>query len=286
MVDDYLRKFLFEHIPIKGSIVRLERSWHEVCARAKPAGQASQLLAQTLCASALLTSNIKFRGSVSLQVQSGGALKLMLAQCTHRYELRGVARISQERAEDFLLEPVLSINLEPEDGGLPYQGIVELDQGGLARALQTYFARSEQLESRFWLAAGPWHCCGLMLQRMPGQAIDEDAWPRITRLASTLTEAELLGLQPEVMLNQLFHDEYVRLFKPFPVSFGCKCSQARVDNMIRCLGEAEARDILTQTGVVEVKCEYCGEDYVYDPIDISSLFSADGLDLQDASGVH
>ena len=286
MATDFLRKFLFESFPIKGSLVRLETSWQEVRARANPDDVVAPLLAQTLCSSVLLTSNIKFKGSVSLQIQSSGALKLLLGQCTHKQEIRGVSRMNENEVSDLLLEPVLGINLEPDGGGQPYQGIVALEQDDLALALRQYFKQSEQLASRFWLASGEDHCCGMMLQKMPGDTPDDDAWDRITELAATLSSDELLELDPETLLNRLFHQEDLRLFKPSEVSFNCKCSRERVAALIRSLGEVEARDIVQDMGQVEVKCEYCGQNYGYDSVDVSQLFAGPDHPLPENPGMQ
>ncbi|MDT8322395.1 MAG: Hsp33 family molecular chaperone HslO, partial [Xanthomonadales bacterium] len=230
MNNDYLQKFLFEDFPVKGSLARLKTSWQEICSRAEPPDFARQMLGEAVCASVLLTSSIKFRGSVSLQVQTNGPLRFLLGQCTHSHEVRGVVRESSQDSPSPVREPVLSINLEPEEGGQPYQGIVAMPRDGLVPALKNYFTQSEQLQTHFFLATDRSSCAGLMLQRMPGESPDPDAWNRVLRLAATLSEEELLQLGPQQILRRLFHQEEVRLFAPNPVRFGCRCSLERVSN--------------------------------------------------------
>ena len=275
MLSDKLQKFIFENSPIKGSLVHLHSSWQELCSNANPPQDLSYLLAEVVSSSVLLTSNIKFKGAVSLQIQSEGRVGLVLGQCTDQQLVRGVARVRGDRGAPILENPVLSINLEPAGGGAAYQGVVAFPDGSVAKALEEYFLRSEQLETRIWLAVGDQCCSGLMLQKMPGQEMDEDDWNRLTALASTVSDEELLGLEANSLLNRLFFEDRVRLFDPLPVNFGCQCSKARVGEMLRGLGESEATSIIEEQGEIEVRCEYCGQTYQFDPVDTAQLFLAE-----------
>jgi len=275
MLADKLQKFIFEGCPVKGSLVHLHSSWQDVCASARPPEEFTSLLAEAVCSAVLLTSNIKFQGSVSLQIQSEGRVSLVLGQCTDLREIRGIIRTRDNVESPSMKNPILSINLEPSDGGQPYQGIVAFPEGDVAGALEEYFSRSEQLDTRIWLAVGD-HCCsGLMLQKMPGQSIETDSWNRITALSSTVSSRELLDLDANELLPKLFFEESIRLFDPQPVRFGCQCSKIKVGQMLRGLGEDEASSIIEQDGEINVRCEYCGQAYLFDRVDTAHLFVAD-----------
>ena len=43
--------------------------------------------------------------------------------------------------------------------------------------------------------------------------------------------------------------------------------------MISSLGQAEAEDILREQGRVEVGCDFCGQQYRFDAVDVASLFA-------------
>lgn len=286
MAEDFLSKFMFEDLPVKGSLVRLSSSWQEVMFRARPDPLTQSILGETLCASALLTSNIKFRGSVSLQIQSRGAIRLLLGQCTHEGKLRGVARMREQILSPLLEQAILSINLEPESGATPFQGIVEMESSGLVPTLERYFLQSEQLDTRFWLAAGTGHCSGLMLQKMPGTSLDSDGWNRLTHLASTISSTELHTCEPARLISSLFNQESVRLFTASEVTFGCSCSVRKVSGMLLALGHQEVMDLIEERGLVEVICEYCGKDYHFDRIDVGRLFAGESASLPTSTGVH
>lgn len=286
MAEDYLRKFMFEGLPVKGGLVRLAKSWQEVMMRGQPEAVAQGLLGETLCASVLLTSNIKFRGSVSLQIQSAGEMRLLLGQCTHTGLLRGVVRMRDKPGSPLVEQGVLAINLEPEGGGAPYQGIVEMSAGGLVHALERYFMQSEQLETRFWLVADSRECNGLMLQRLPGESEDEDGWNRLQHLAASVTQAELQSCEAEELLWKLFPEDNVRLFDSKQVRFGCSCSLQKVSGVLQSLGQEDITKLIEERSLVEVRCEYCGQNYEFDRVDAAALFSQSPMVLQRNPGSH
>ena len=135
--------------------------------------------------------------------------------------------------------------------------------------------RSEQLDTRLWLAADDGHAAGLLLQKLPApEDADGDSWNRATMLAGTVTPDELLALPPRRLLHRLYHQEDVRLYDPRPVSFRCSCSPERVGAMLRMLGLAEVRSILEERDTVEVTCEFCNRGYRYDKVDAEQLFAS------------
>lgn len=292
MSNDYLQKFIFEDLPVNGCLVRLEESWQEVQRRARPDADACEMLGHTLCAAAVLGSSIKFDGTVSLQIQSSGPLRLLLGQCSSTNQVRGIARKNPEAGAEgevpqaLLRDAVLSINLEPDGNGTPYQGIVSMEEGSLAKALEYYFTQSEQLTTRFWFIANEQACAGFMLQRMPGEPGHDDEFERLVHLASTLRDVELINLEPARLLHLLFNEDNVRLFDAEALQFGCRCSRVRVTGVLQSLGQDEIQSLLVERGRVDVSCEYCGKDYEFDPVDIASLFSDASVRLESASGLH
>jgi molecular chaperone Hsp33 len=296
MSNDYLQKFIFENLAVNGCLVRLEASWQEIRQRARPTEDTRELLGQALCAAAVLGSYIKFDGTVSLQIQSSGALRLLLGQCALRRFVRGIVRKTAqpelqtpEQADviqPLLKDAVLSINLEPEESGVPYQGIVSMAEGSLSKALEYYFHQSEQLETRFWFATSEWACAGFMLQRMPSEEVQSEEFDRLVQLASTLQAEELAQMEPARLLRLLFNEDDVKLFAPEPLKFGCRCSTERVAGVLQSLGEAEMQSLLDERGTVDVNCEYCGKDYRFDRIDIASLFSNPAVKLELPQGLQ
>jgi molecular chaperone Hsp33 len=277
MDNDFLRRFMFDDFPVRGALVRLNQSWLDILNVAGHSQLTRPMLGKTLAAAGLLTSNLKFEGSLSLQIQSAGYVRLLVGECSDQGDLRGVVRINE--SEDLpaeipaLKNAVLSINLHQADSGQRYQGIVPFEDGSLSRAVEAYFLQSEQLETRLWLAVGERSAAGLLLQKMPEDNPDPEHWNRIGILADTVEEDELLSLSSESLLGRLFHEENVRLFKPSGLQFNCSCSRERVSGMLRALGEIEVQETLKERHPIEVRCEYCDQAYEFDAVDAAQIFA-------------
>ena len=287
---DQLHRFVFEHANVRGELIHLDRTLQEVLARHQYPGVIIRVLGEALAAAGLLSSVLKFRGSLILQLQGEGTLPMLVASATHEQELRAVARHTEDAASIELDEPLngmckqgyLAITIDPTDSDDRYQGIVPLEAERLGEAVETYFTQSEQLPTRVWLACDGQQAAGLLMQRLPGDAgEDADAWNRAEHLAATITEGELLGLGPREIIGRLFHEEDIRLFEPEPVRFNCHCSRERVAAVLEGFGYEEAQGIVAEQGEIEAACEFCGATYRFDAVDVEQLFSGGSIDPPD-----
>ncbi|MCF7976516.1 MAG: Hsp33 family molecular chaperone HslO [Chromatiaceae bacterium] len=273
---DSLHRFVFERSRVRGELVRLDAAWQAVLERHTYPAAVKQPLGEALVSVLLLTATLKLEGSLILQAQGEGPIRTLVAQATHEGTVRGLARWEGEiEAGDLQAlfgkgQLVLTINAKNRDR---YQGIVPLEGAGIGAALEGYFASSEQLPSRFWLAVSDKRAAGLMLQRLPGPTDDEDDWNRTVMLADTVQPRELLQQSTPDLLRRLFHEESLRLFEPEPVAFRCGCSRTRVADNLRALGRDEVDDIIAQQGLIEVTCEFCNRGYRFDAVDARSLFT-------------
>ncbi|MHC1481566.1 Hsp33 family molecular chaperone HslO [Frateuria aurantia] len=285
LADDVLHRFVLEKAGVRGVLVRLGPVWREVAARAEYPDELRQLLGQSLVASALLTGNIKLEGELSLELKTQGPLRLLFAECTEQGRMRGLARWQGDLPAPLRLDQlegaVMAITIGNVERGQRYQGLVGLEQAALGPALESYFARSEQLPAKLLLAADQNHAVGLMLQRMPDHGgieveVDADGWDRVQHLMATLGDEEALAVAPETLLHRLFHEENVRLFEARPLRFGCSCSRERVQRMLRSLGRDEVEAALeARNGEIEVICEFCAERYTFDRVDAEHLLAVE-----------
>ncbi len=311
-----LHKFLFEGLPVRGMLVRLTDGWQELLRRREAAGPFEaplrRLLGEMSAAGVLLQSNIKFNGAVVLQIFGEGPVKLAVTEVQPDLAFRTTAKLVGELpATDtgrLPLEVMVNVNgrgrcaitLDPKDrlpGQSPYQGVVPLNDErnhplhDLSEVLEHYMRQSEQLDSKLVLAANDEVAAGLLIQRLPVEgeanlaqgarsAEDlelDDAFTRISHLASTLKQEELLTLDVDTILRRLFWEEDVRRFEPQQGAngprFACTCSRERVADMLRSLGQEEVESIIAEQGQVEIGCDFCGEHYHFDPIDAGELFT-------------
>lgn len=276
--SDLLHRFIFEHAPIRGEIVHLESAWQSVLERHEYPPVLRDLMGELCAAAVLLAATLKLQGSLVLQIHGKGAVKLLVVECSGDLELRATAKWEGALPHGSLQELVgdgrFVITLDPKDGNQAYQGIVPLEGESVAEILQGYMTRSEQLETRLWLAADGSRAGGMLLQKLPGKAgQDADAWERAGHLAATLKPQELLTLPAGELLHRLYHEEDLRLFDGQPVAFRCTCTRENVANMLRMVGRPEVDAILAEYGMVEVHCEFCNERYVFDPVDAEAVFA-------------
>ena len=280
---DSLRRFVIERSDVRGELVHLDASWQAIASRRPYPPPVRRLLGEAAAAAVLLSATVKMaEGAITLQAQGEGPVPLLVVQATGWRTLRGLAHwrdpVPEDAAPGALLgDGRLVVTLDPgETGRERYQGIVPLAGRTLAECIEGYFARSEQLPTRLWLATDERSAAGLLLQRMPGGGDDPDTWERAVHLAATLTPVELLGLPAETLLHRLYHQEDVRLYGREPVAFRCGCSRARIEEMLRRLGPDEARAILAEEGRIVVDCEFCGQRYELDAVDVERVFAAAG----------
>lgn len=282
-MTDTLQRFLFENTPLRGELVQIDAAWQEVLARHDYPPPVRGRLGEMMAACLLLSATLKFKGSVIMQIQGSGPIALMVVEATAQRTVRGMAQWQGEVAAGDLLSQFgdgrLTITIDPGTGGERYQGIVALEGISLADAIDAYLERSEQLPTRMWLAADGRRAAGMLLQKLPGEETDEDAWGRVQALAATISEAELLELPAREVIHRLFHEEDVRLFEPEGVSFHCSCSRERVAAMLHSLGRDEVMDIVHSEGAVEVVCEFCNRRYTFDAVDAAQLFAPAAPDI-------
>ncbi|ADE11562.1 Hsp33 family molecular chaperone HslO [Sideroxydans lithotrophicus] len=278
--SDSLRRFLFEHAPIRGEIVRLDAVWQSVIERHNYPAVLRDLMGELCAATALLAATLKLQGSMVLQIHGKGAVKLLVVECSGDLEMRATAKWEGDLAQGTLQDLVggdgrFVITLDPKDGNQAYQGIVALEGDSIAEILQNYMTRSEQLETRLWLAADGKHAAGMLLQKLPAQAElhDDDPWERAVLIANTLKPEELLNVPASELVHFLYHEEDIRLFDAQEVVFRCTCSRENVGRMLRMLGREEVDSILAERGDVEVHCEFCNQRYVFDRVDADAVFA-------------
>ena len=188
-----VHKFLFDGLPVRGTLVRLTDSWQEILLRrgansttgAYPV-PVSQMLGELTAAAVLMQSSIKFNGSLTLQIAGDGPVKLAVAEVQPDLSLRSTATVMGEVNADSSLSKMINVNnkgrcavtLDPKDkfpGQQPYQGVVPLFDDyrqpieKLSSVIEHYMLQSEQLDTTMVLAANDKVAAGLLIQRIPMQ---------------------------------------------------------------------------------------------------------------------
>jgi molecular chaperone Hsp33 len=292
---DTLQRFMFDNAAVRGELVEISDTWGQVLSRQDYPAPVKTVLGEMLAAAALLSANLKFNGALIMQIHGDGPVRLLVVECEPGLRLRATAKLAPEAIindSDGLAELVnlhghgrFVITLDPLEklpGQQPYQGIVPLTGDTVAHVIENYMLRSEQLDTRLWLAANDKVSRGLLLQKLPKNggtealvADDLETWNRTVMLGSTLKKEELLQTGISELMHRLFWEETIRVFDPQHPSFYCSCSREKVGNMLKMLGKPEIDSAVAELGKLEINCDFCGQYYVFDSVDCAQLFAAE-----------
>lgn len=120
----------------------------------------------------LLADNLKQPGRLTIQLRGDGPISLLVIDCNQALNVRCMAQHGKDIDNDahasdidLLGQGQLLLSLDTPAMHEPYQSIVPLTGNNIAEIFEHYLKQSEQLASRFFLAAGPSGIAGLFLQK-------------------------------------------------------------------------------------------------------------------------
>jgi molecular chaperone Hsp33 len=286
--------FFLPQRPVRGRLVRLGPLADSLLTRHTTHPVVTRLSGQALALAAGLSTALKFRGSFSLQARGDGPVPMLLADCTDTGELRGHARTDADKltallaispspgADELLGSGYLAFTVDQGPDQNRHQGIVSIEGGNLAEMSLHYFETSEQLRCQVHLACehtpAGWRAGALILEKIAGAGgIDptldaeaqEESWRTASILAATITDAELLddALTDERLLYRLFHTEGVAVDRARALSYGCRCSRARLAGILEGF-PADDLDHMTVAGDIVMTCEFCNYDFRFPRADV------------------
>ncbi len=293
--------FFLPNRPVRGRLVRLGPLADALLSRHQNHAAVTRLVGQGLALAAGLSTALKFRGSFSLQAKGDGPVAMLLADSTDAGELRGYARVDADRLDGLLAaDPspstaallgtgylAFTVDQGPEQNR--HQGIVTIEGDSLAGMALHYFDTSEQLRCLVQLACEKtplgWRAGALILEKVAGaggvdpaldEAAQEESWRTATALAATLTDQELLDddLPADRLLYRLFHTEGVATSRARALSFGCRCSRARLASILEGF-PTDDLDHMTVAGDIIMTCEFCNHDFHFPRDDVHGQAAAD-----------
>jgi molecular chaperone Hsp33 len=292
MTNDNLYRYLFEGVSVRGELVQLGNTYQQIIASKEYPAPVQKLLGELLVATSLLTATLKFEGSITVQLQGDGPVRLAVINGDHDQKMRGVARWEGEVPTEGTIHDIIGnghlvITITPTKGER-YQGVVGLEGDSLAESLEGYFANSEQLKTRIILRTGEFEgnakAAGMLLQIMPDGQGKEGDFEHLEQLTETVKNEELFGLEAQDVLYRLYHQEEVKLFDPQPVEFHCGCSRERSASAICSIERIEVEKIIADEGKISLHCDYCGTSYDFDSIDVAALH--ENVTKNDSDQVH
>jgi molecular chaperone Hsp33 len=288
--------FQIEGEPVRGRVVRLGPAVDQILrAHAYPEPVAN-LLGEACALASLVGSNLKFDGRLIVQAQGSGPVRYVVADYDTSGGLRGYCRFDEDEvakvsegfqrpgARTLLGDGVFVMTVDQGPEMDRYQGVTAIEGETLALCAEQYFAQSEQTPTRVLLAVGQpqardgvkgWRAGGVLIQNIAEDAArgsTEEAWSRTQILFETLGEDELVDpqLASNTLLWRLFHEDGVRVFGSKPLRAFCRCSQERIETVLRSFGADERADMVEADGKIRVTCEYCSRVYAVEPNDLDA----------------
>lgn len=275
-MKDQLNRYIFDNVEVRGEIAQASAAYQDIIKHHDYPAPVRQLLGELLVATSLLTATLKFEGEIAVQLQGDGPVSMAVINGDNQQRLRGVARwegdISGEALSALMGRGHMVITITPTKGER-YQGIVELNADTLAECLEHYFENSEQLKTKLWLRCDEQQAAGMLLQVLPSTEDHLEDFKHLQQLTDTIKDEELFKLEAQEILHRLYHQEEVRLFDPQEINFVCGCSRERSAAAIKSVGHEQAQDIVTEQNGITMNCEYCGNSYYFDPVDVEALFT-------------
>lgn len=275
---DTLQRFIFEHAEIRGEIARLDDTYQTIVSQRDYPPAVKKLLGEALVSCLLLVGSIKFEGELSLQFQGNEALPMMIIQCDHQLHLRGFARFKPElKDEDYqnaFLNGQMSFLINQSHLTEIFQSIIPIQSADMSQNLMSFFSQSEQVATQISIAINDTHVVGMLLQLLPGQDTEhrEEFWSYASKIGQTVTAQELLNLPNEEILYRLYHETDIRLLLEKEACFKCRCHMEKMKSLLKSFGEKEVRELLDETGQIDITCDFCNQHYIFDAIDVELLF--------------
>jgi molecular chaperone Hsp33 len=296
--DNIIQPFRLESSFLQGRSVKLGSVMDDVLGPHGYPNPVAHLVAETMTLALLLSAMLKYDGIFTLQASGDGPVSMLVADVTAEGQVRACASYDDERVEQarqqlaalkttessqnhlaqYLGKGYIAFTVDPGGGADRYQGIVELKGASLVDCVQHYFNQSEHIGSGIKMAVGQrgesWRAGAIMLQHMPEDEINpeagvgnmnQDDWRRAMILLDTCTDDELLApdLHQNELLTRLFHEEGVRVFEPLIAHKGCRCDEARVENILLTMDPEELEYMADDDGSIVMHCEFCSRDFTF-----------------------
>jgi len=284
--DDLVGAFQIDGEPVRGRIARLGPAIDQILRGHDYPEPVANLLGEACALAALVGSNLKFDGRLIVEARGNGPVRYVVADYDTSGGLRGYCRFEADEvaavsggflrpgAKTLLGDGLFMMTVDQGADMDRYQGMTDIQGETLALCAEQYFAQSEQTPTRVRLAVsqidGAARAGGFLIQYIAADDARGDtieAWNRTQAFFETLGEDELVDpeLSSNGLLFRLFHEDGVRVFDPGPLRAFCRCSQERIENMLKSFDPAEREDMVEDDGRIHVTCEYCSRVYAVAP---------------------
>ena len=245
-----------------------------------------RLLSELTVANILLSSSLKYKGSVILQIHGKGMVSLAVSECNNAGEFRSIVKENQNnrpKNKNHLYS--FKELIEPDGGGLfvasikpknkamnIYQGIVQINDRGVDYSLEHYLNKSEQVKSWLKIFTNDDKVKGILLQALPGDPYQKQMcdWELLTLGLEQIESSEIMHNNLDGLLLKKYLNEKLIRTKNFCPSFRCTCQRKKIIASIKQFSEPEFLNERPKRTKLEVMCEFCGKIFLIAPEELGN----------------
>lgn len=272
---DIIKPFILEDGLFRGFFIAADETVAAMTAHHKYPKVVKDYLGQMAVLALALSAGIKYDGTFSLQIKSGGPITTAFVDVTKDHKIRGYA-VYDEKAL-----PADSKDIKTAFGNgrmifsaafvasEPYQGIVQLTGQTLGDTVKEYFNLSEQIKTDLVLRGQKGETRLILLQQMPVKTDvpkekQDDLFETLSVLMQSVKDIELFSgkLTPDEILFRLFHANELKVFPDNIPSHECRCYRGKMLDFLKKLSPAERADLF-QDGKITAGCQFCNEQYIF-----------------------
>ena len=273
---------------VKGRMVKLDDHLNVILNQHKYPDLIAKILGELLMVAAIIGSQFKDSVILTVQLQTEGKIKYIVADYQSPGQIRGYAQFdkeedySQESYQNIIGNAFITVTIDrPLYNNQRYQGIIETNNMTISAAMEKYFYQSEQINTLLKLAVGKiiipgkketWCGGGIMIQKLPDDD-SEDLWIDAQAYFLTIRDDELFDptLSLEKFLYSVYHEVDIKIYDYLPIVNQCRCSREKAEQAILSIGLEDAMSLLINEKI-SVDCQFCNKSQDFFLADLKKLF--------------
>jgi len=281
-MPDVIIRATGKRAPLRFVLVSIKDAMNEIGAKHETKGFALEFMADTAVASLLLSSGLKFPGTVSLRMDLTGDFSRTQADSTPQGLLRAMIpqddlqKIDEDKP--FIVPQKLTVIQLNENSQRVKESIVEAPSIQMGVNLTAYLRQSEQTKSAAGILAKASEenprkldfAIGFLIEAYPDiEEKDLEVMREVIRHLPGLKtyydgrEYNILNL-----LDELRGPYEVEIVKEITPQAYCPCSRERVITSLSSLHECEVKDIKQKNETLNVVCDFCRTHYKIEPSEL------------------
>jgi molecular chaperone Hsp33 len=283
-MPDIIIRATGKRAPLRFVLVSIKDAMNEIGSKHEAKGSALKFMAETAAASLMLSSGLKFPGTVSLRMDMDGDLSLAQVDSTPQGLLRAMIPqkdLQKIGANEPLIIPqkLTAIQLNEKSQRVK-ESVVEAPSVQMGVNLTAYLRQSEQTKSAAGILAKTSEesvskldfAMGFLVEAYPNAGIKElEIMDTVVRNLPSLKTFYDGEYKIQSLLDELRGPYDIDIVKEIVPRAYCPCSRARVIASLLSLHECEVKDIRQKNEVLDVVCDFCRTHYEVEPNELPFL---------------